>query len=197
MCGGPPGPNEGEEADVGATYVRWGARECRSVDGTELVYAGRAVGSHWASSGGTSVILCLPEQPEYEEGFQEGPQRYSTLHGVEYETFAGAPFEDARDHNVPCAVCHVTVRDTSLMIPARRSCPRTWTEEYEGYLVAGYGGGGGRQSAACMDAHPQFLGGQANNTNGALFYHVEVTCNGIQCPPYDPQRELSCVVCSK
>ena len=63
-----------------------------------------------------------------------------------------------------------------------------------GYLVAGYGGGGGRQSSACVYAHPQLLGGEANNTKGTLFYHMEVTCNGIDCPPYDPQRELSRVV---
>ena len=48
----------------GATYVRWGNTTCPPTAGTELVYAGRAVSSHWSSSGGTSDILCLPEEPE-------------------------------------------------------------------------------------------------------------------------------------
>ncbi|CAI8044611.1 Short-chain collagen C4 (Fragment) [Geodia barretti] len=181
----------------GATYVRWGKPTCLSTAGTELVYAGRAVGSHWRISGGTSDILCLPEEPEYDEKFQSGAQRYSTLHGVEYQTFDGSPLDEARDHNAPCAVCHATSRASSIMIPARRSCPTTWTEEYDGYLVSGYGGSGGRQSANCLDRNPEFLNGEARNSNGALFFHVEAVCNGIRCPPYDPEKELTCVVCTK
>ena len=192
---GPPGlPGVG--GGGGATYVRWGKPTCPSTAGTELVYAGRAVGSHWSSSGGTSDILCLPEEPEYEEEFQSGAQRYSTLHGVEYETFDGSPLDEARDHNVPCAVCHATSRASSIMIPARRSCPATWTGEYKGYLVSGYGSGG-RQSAKCLDGNPEFLNGEARNSNGALFFLVEAVCNGIRCPPYDPRKELTCVVCTK
>ena len=195
---GPRGlPGVGGGSGGGATYVRWGKSMCPRTAGTELVYAGRAVGSHWSSSGGTSDILCLPDEPEYEEDFQSGAQRFSTIHGVEYETFAGAPFGNARNHNVPCAVCRAPSRASVIMIPARRSCPGTWTEEYEGYLVSGYAGSGGRQSAECVDAYPEFVVGEARNTNGALFYHVEASCNGIQCPPYDPQKELTCVVCTK
>ena len=29
------------------------------------------------------------------------------------------------------------------------------------------------------------------------FYHVEANCNGMLCPPYDPQKELTCAVCTK
>ena len=194
---GPPGPGGNGAAGGGTTYVRWGRRTCPEVGGAELVYAGRAAGSHWGSSGGTSDILCLPNNPEYGEGFQLGAQFYSALQGVEYETFRGSPLGDARDHNVPCAVCHVSARDAVLTISARRSCPDTWTEEYDGYLMAGYRGGSGRQSAKCVDEDPEFLRGEAPNTNGALFYHVEATCNGLDCPPYDAQKELTCVVCTK
>ncbi len=31
---------------------------------------------------------------------------------------------------------------------------------------------------------------------GALFFHVEAECGGMQCPPYDPEKELTCVVCT-
>ena len=195
---GPQGhPGEPGMDGGGVTYIRWGKQTCPSTAGTELVYAGRAVGSQWSSSGGTSDILCLPENPEYDEDYQSGAQRFSTIHGVEYETFPGAPLGDARDHNVPCAVCHNTRRAGSIMIPARRSCPATWTEEYDGYLVSSYWNSGGRQSAECVDGDPDFVRGEARDTNGALFYHVEAACNGIPCPPYDPQKELTCVVCTK
>jgi hypothetical protein len=194
---GPPGSGTGSGSVGGVTYVRWGRTTCPGVDGTELVYAGRAAGSHWDSSGGTSDILCLPHRPEYGEKYQPRAQHYAALHGVEYETFSDSPLEDARDQNVPCAVCYVTGRDSLLMIPANRNCPATWTAEYDGYLVTGYGDGGGRQTAECVDRDPQYLRGEARNTNGALFYHMEATCNGIECPPYDPQKELTCVVCTK
>ena len=38
---GPPGPRSG-----GATYIRWGRTTCPDTEGTELVYAGWAAGSH-------------------------------------------------------------------------------------------------------------------------------------------------------
>ena len=44
---GPPGPRSG-----GATYIRWGRTTCPDTEGTELVYAGRAAGSHYSYSGG-------------------------------------------------------------------------------------------------------------------------------------------------
>ena len=54
-----------------------------------------------------------------------------------------------------------------------------------------------RRSAVCMDGYPETVRGEAADTNGALFYHMEATCNGLECPPYDPQKELTCVVCTK
>ena len=35
------------------------------------------------------------------------------------------------------------------------------------------------------------------NTDGALFYHAEATCNGLSCGPYNTEKELNCVVCTK
>ena len=55
---GPPGPSSG-----GVTYVRWGQTTCPNTTGTELVYAGRAAGSHFQQKGGTNDYLCLPEEP--------------------------------------------------------------------------------------------------------------------------------------
>ena len=54
-----------------------------------------------------------------------------------------------------------------------------------------------RNSFECVDKDPESIPGSAGSTNGALFLHVEATCNGLPCPPYDPQKELTCAVCSK
>ena len=49
----------------------------------------------------------------------------------------------------------------------------------------------------CVDKNPDSVPGSASDTNGAFFYHVEANCNGMLCPPYDPQKELTCAVCTK
>ena len=55
---GPPGPTAG-----GVVYTRWGRTACPSTSGTQLLYAGRAAGSHYRRNGGGANYLCLPEQP--------------------------------------------------------------------------------------------------------------------------------------
>ena len=54
-----------------------------------------------------------------------------------------------------------------------------------------------RNTYECVDKNPESIPGSAASTNGALFYHVEATCNGLPCPPYDPQKELTCALCTK
>ena len=49
----------------------------------------------------------------------------------------------------------------------------------------------------CVDKNPDTLPGSAADTNGTLFYHVEASCNGMLCPPYDREKELTCAVCTK
>ena len=42
----------------------------------------------------------------------------------------------------------------------------------------------------------QFLVVMLNN-DGGLLYHVEASCNGLPCPPYVAEKELTCAVCTK
>ena len=49
----------------------------------------------------------------------------------------------------------------------------------------------------CLDKDPESIPGSAASIDGALFYHVEATCNGLPCPPYNPQKELTCAMCTK
>ena len=192
---GPPGPTTG-----GVVYTRWGKTTCPSTSGTQLLYAGRAAGSYYTESGGGANYLCLPEQPQYSTytaGTQSGR---AFLYGAEYQTgggYSNSPLRSFHDHNVPCAVCYTSTRETIVMIPARTTCPSSWTREYYGYLMAGRYNHH-RTMFECVDRYPQSVPGSIANTDGALFYHTEVKCNyGIPCPPYDTQKEVMCVVCTK
>ena len=187
---GLPGPTSG-----GATYIRWGKSSCPEVTGTELVYSGIAGGSWYNQEGGGSNYLCMPKYPEYSSTltYSAGIQDYSPIHGAEYQF----PLQGNHDHNVPCAVCCVSTRPTVVMIPAKASCPPTWTREYYGYLMAHHKVHR-RTTFECVDKAMESLPGSHADTNGALFYHTEATCtSGLPCVPYNPNQELNCVVCTK
>ena len=181
-------------------YTRWGRTTCPNTTGTQLLYAGRAAGSYYNQKGGGANYLCLPEQPQYSTytaGIQSGR---AYLYGAEYQA-GGVHLQDSGplsfgDHNVPCAVCYTLTRETVVMIPAQNTCPSSWTREYYGYLMANHIAFY-RSTFECVDQSPQSVPGSIADTDGALFYHVEVKCNGIPCPPYDAQKEVTCVVCTK
>ena len=184
-------------------YTRWGRATYPNTTGTQLLYAGRAAGSHYGEPGGGANYLCLPDQPQYST-YTPGTQiGRAHLYGAEYQTgilgYANSPLISVHDHNVPCAVCYTSARETVVMIPARLSCPSSWTREYNGYLMAErYIRGHHRTMFECVDQNPESVPGSIADTNGVLFYHTEVKCNyGIPCPPYDTQKEVTCVVCTK
>ena len=187
---GPQGPSG---RSSGVTYVRWGRTTCAGTPGTELVYTGRAAGTYYDTTGGTNDYLCFPEQPEY-LAYTPGVQAESPIHGSEYQ-INGGPLP-LQNQNVPCVVCNTELRGSLLMIPARVSCPASWTMEYSGYLMTGRAQYS-RRSAACVDKDAEGIPGLDADSDGAPFYHTEVVCNGINCPPYDPEKELTCVVCTK
>ena len=173
-------------------YTRWGNSACPNITGTELVYTGRAGGTHYAQKGGAANYLCLPMDPEYNLPSTAGVQGYSTVWGAEYEI----PVVAEQNHEVPCAVCHGTTRVAVLMIPAKASCPTSWTKEYDGYIMSG-ALGYSRTIFVCVDRAQESIPGTEANTNGALFYHAEADCTILPCPPYNREQELNCVVCTK
>ena len=188
---GVPGPTSG-----GATYIRWGKSSCPGVTGTELVYSGIAGGSSFSEDGGGSNYLCLPKDPEYSPtlSYREVIQEnIAPIYGSEYER----PLQGTHNHNVPCAVCRVSTRPTVVMIPAKASCPPTWTREYYGYLMTAHKNDR-RATFECVDKAMESLRGSQADTNGALFYHSEATCTtGLPCPPYSDNLEVNCVMCTK
>ena len=64
-----------------------------------------------------------------------------------------------------------------MMIPARVSCPSGWTREYYGYLMTTNNEGHYRTMYECMDRYPTSVPGSYENRGGAVYYHVEASCN--------------------
>ena len=188
---GPPGP-PGSVDGSGSTYIRWGNSSCPNITGTELIYSGRAGGIAHHHAGGGSNYLCMPMVPEYTLPFTPGVRDHSYVYGTEYES----PINGRQDDNVPCAVCHSSKRASVMMIPAKTSCPATWTREYYGYLMSDHRNHH-RSEFVCVDQAQESVPGSQGSKDCATLYHVEAHCNGMPCPPYDPEKELMCVVCTK
>lgn len=188
---GRAGPS-GSSAPSGVTYNRWGSTRCPS--GATRLYAGRVGVSH-AGQGGGGNYICMPNQPEYTLPYDPGRQDRSNVFGTEYEHTVGS--SSNLQYNAPCAVCYVPTRHSVLMIPAKTTCFSGWTREYFGYLMAETDEGSRCSTYACVDVSMERIPGTQGGTSGGHFYHIEVDCSGILCPPYNDYRELNCVVCSK
>ena len=172
-------------------YTRWGKDSCPN--GAELLYAGRAGGTRWSHTGGAANYICMPSDPEYSD-YQPGVQGYSPVTWIEYET------QDLKqEHNAPCASCYVPTRIATVMIPARLTCPSSWTKEYAGYLMASrISSPHYRTEFVCVDSNAGVLPGSAGNSpNAGVFYFTEASCDGMPCGPYHAEKELTCVVCTK
>ena len=190
---GPPGPRSG-----GTVYVRWGKTSCPNSNDTELVYSGLAGKARHDHKGGGGNYQCFPEDPEYSD-YRGGVQGRSLVYGAEYHSpISQLGSIDLTNHNVPCAVCLATTREAVVMIPAKLTCPSGWTKEYNGYLMAE------RynhhiSTFECVDHDAEAVPGTEANAHPNLgaFHHVEAACASLPCDPYDPEKELTCVVCTK
>ena len=197
---GSQGPNG--VSNCAGMYVRWGRTTCPVNQSTELVYSGRAGGSSYHSHGGATNYLCMPDDPDYLQ-YAPGAQGRNYVHGVEYEPYGGQSFRvqpNVHGHNVPCAVCMAVSRCSLLMIPAKTQCPTSWTREYVGYLMSGAQVRAHPTTYECVDKDPESVPGlngvQYTSGGAGLFAHVEAPCIGIACPPYEAEKELTCVVCT-
>ena len=191
---GPPGPSGG-----GALYTRWGRTICPGTSGTQRVYKGLAAGTFFSQTGGGANYLCITEEPTYLsdtvpiDGVNNVALSY--LYGAEYEL---PRFSTLYEQNVPCAVCHTSQRSSKLMLPGTIKCPQSWTEEYEGYLMSERTDHKHSTVYECVDKDGEVVPGGADNVNGALFFLVGAVCGvGLPCPPFERNRPITCVVCTK
>ena len=192
---------KGEKGETGATsaksggvvYTRWGRKSCPT--GAELLYDGMAGGSHYSQSGGGANYVCLPKVPQYMSTYVP-PTFFSYMYGAEYDYVNGI-FPGKHNHNVPCAVCYTSTKSVKLMIPARTSCPSSWTREYKGYLMTEKYNHARNAVYECVDENAESIDGSHSDVNGALFYFIRTTCTGLPCLPYVANRVITCVVCTK
>ena len=145
--------------------------------------------------------MCITDEPEYlteiVPEWSANDLALSYLYGSEYQL---PGFGSLHDHNVPCAVCHTSQRSSKLMIPGKTTCPQSWTEEYEGYLMAERNHDLHQNSKVyeCVDKDREAVPGQKENDSGARFIMVGAVCNvGLPCPSFIANRPITCVVCTK
>ena len=197
---GAPGQKgiKGEKRNGGTVYVRWGHDQCPST--AQLVYSGRAGGPKYNDAGGGSNPQCLPLDPNFLKSISGTRQYRALMYGAEYEAHAdsNSHVHGRQNHDVPCAVCHVSSRTAVYMVPAKYTCPTGWTREYYGYLMASrQASDRHRTQFTCVDTELKPVAGSSAYHLGLLFFFVEGRCGALPCPPYDNTRELSCAVCTK
>ena len=71
-----------------------------------------------------------------------------------------------------------------------------WMDRRECYLMSEHKINR-RTMYECVDISMESIPGSQNDIDGGHFYHVEAHCNGMTCPPYNSEKELTCAVCSK
>lgn len=181
----------------GNTYTRWGKTSCPST--AALVYEGYAAGNAKYEKGGGANFLCLPKDPEWRSYSDSKATYIGRIFGVEYQIKDNSVYSTSfHDKEMPCSVCLITKKSTSLMVPGKVTCPYGWTKEYTGYLMS-QAIAGNRQPSEyiCVDENLDAVdGNKADNDQGNV-YLVEGVCGSLKCPPYVGGRELTCVVCSK
>ncbi|XP_003390793.2 PREDICTED: short-chain collagen C4-like, partial [Amphimedon queenslandica] len=184
---GQAGPKSG-----GVVYTRWGRKSCPT--GAELLYEGITGSNYDGHSGGGANYVCLPKVPQYMSTYE--PSGFSQIYGTEYDNVNGV-FSGKDNHNAPCAVCYTSTKSVKLMIPARTSCPSSWTIEYKGYLMAECFNKKTNAIYECVDENPESIDGSGANNNGAQLCFALSTCYSLPCPPYLNNRPITCVMCTK
>jgi hypothetical protein len=125
---------------------------------------------------------------------QHGSTGYYAAHlyGAEYKTYHDAQL----DKDPVCAVCRSSPAAT-VMIPGTNVCGAGWTKQYSGYLMAERHDHGSSQFL-CMDSAMESRPGTDATQDGQLFYFTTLTCCGsLPCSPYQNDKVVTCVVCSK
>eukprot|EP00105_Crassostrea_gigas_P026637 XP_011447657.1 PREDICTED: uncharacterized protein LOC105342407 isoform X2 [Crassostrea gigas] len=170
--------------------------ESRTSELLEMKTSGFSAGGLFNAKGSATTTLCLPHDPDAAPAGVPFSLHYGVLYGSEYEFgFKNIAYND----DVPCAVCFNS-QAASIMIPAKSSCPSSWTKQYAGFLTSGgsYSDHYGAEYL-CLDENPEYMtdGARQHDENGRLFYPVHAVCGSLPCPPYQNSQTIACVVCTK
>ncbi|XP_067945036.1 uncharacterized protein [Watersipora subatra] len=162
------------------------------------IISGFTGGSRTIDEGGGVNYQCMAKDIEYNSNSTTYSSAY--LAGTEYESRSYGVFSSDADHQkAPCAVCYVSSRSSAMMIPGKRNCPNNdWTFEYEGYLMTAYRYSDHQATFECVDGEPEYMDGDNVDIIGEKFYFTRAACGqGVLCPPYDSNKPITCVVCTK
>ena len=124
-------------------------------------------------------------------------QGNAPIYGAEYQAQRNEPPGAFLNHNVPCTCC-MLYQSSGRFSDSSTYIMSYWMDSgiYSGYLMTEHIFHR-RRSTICVDSLPETVHGEAGHSDGTLLSHTEATCSGLQCPPYDPQKELTCVVYTK
>ena len=171
------------------TYTRWGNSTCPY--GANTIYQGVAAGGRHTHKGSPANLLCLPPNPmRLPSNQNQGGYYYA--YGVEYQV--GGKLNQANERNMPCAVCEVIGKSTTLMIPSHYQCPSGWRIEYNGFIMAGRYNHEASSMYNCIDASVEQIRGSGGDNNGHELYTIYAVSG--QFLPYTGYA-LTCVLCTK
>ena len=180
-----------------STYDRIGNKQCPDVPGTSLVYYGFTAGFQAATS--ATTFSCLPLSVEHISYYDPAESQYTNSSQVqfvnvtEYRTF----IPNRNNYASYCALCKVEGRNTIQILPATDTCiDSSWTKEYNGYLMTD----NLATTFTCVDKKMQPVTGTREPGDTApKLRHVAVPHHLGEGLPneYQPNKVLSCVVCSK
>jgi hypothetical protein len=171
-----------------SVFVHWGNNVCGT--DPELVYSGFMGGSLFNETGAATNFLCLTNSPVFAH---EVRNRHfgAHLYGSEYQTN-----DRHTDLDPLCAVCR-TPYSTTVMIPGTNTCGAGWLRQYFGFLMAGGYGDAAGSEFICVD-HVMASADHSNlDQDGKSLFYTETHCGSLPCTPYEDQRTVLCVVCSK
>jgi hypothetical protein len=176
-------------------YVRWGRTSCPA--STTELYDGWTSTGYEGHNGGPSNYLCLATSPTTVPGDTLTNNNQSILYQVQYRVGSGEASEltGVNLYESRCAVCEAQA-DQVLMVPGTRSCPSSWTSQYEGVLMGAQHDGLGPQEAICVDKGAEAHGSGVDNQGGQLTV-VEFDTRSNNALPYTNQQTVACVVCSR
>ena len=129
----------------------------------------------------------------YRTSYVERTER-AQVFGAQYKD---PPRPEIKDYNVPCAVCLVP-RKLLFMMPGTNECADGWTTEYVGQITAeATREDRHRGEFVCMDDDAEIAPYNNLEEGGVFMYPAQVRCGSLPCLPYEENKDLLCVVCSR
>lgn len=162
-----------------------------------FLFPGYTGGSLSSKSGGAAAYKCMPLVIAWGQHANKSmPNSAGTyFYPTRYQAPTGL-WQGLRHMQVPCTICLGQQHKTIVMIMGKLTCPNQWTIVYVGYVVSGKDAHMGSSEFQCLHHMPQGIG-NATEKPGKPFFAVRTRCGSFPCPPYEPSKIMSCVVCAR